>query len=44
MNISSRYSNPNLTFIAFPILGEKIICRRWFLFGVSYYVNFKVTP
>ena len=29
-----------LTFIALPILRKISICRRWFLFGVSCYVNF----
>ena len=34
-----------LTSVAIPILRKKIsICRRWFLFGVSYYVNVQITP
>ena len=34
-----------MTFIALPIILRKIsTCRRWFLFGVSYYVNFQFTP
>ena len=33
-----------LTFIVLPILRKISICRRWFLFVVSYYVNFQFTP
>ena len=32
-----------LTFIAIQILQEISIYHRWFLFGVSYYVNFQFT-
>ena len=50
MNISGRHSNSDfltlLAFIAFNTnFAKKMsICRRWFIFGVSYYVNFQFTP
>ena len=33
-----------LALIALPILRKTSTSCRWFLFGVSYYVNFQFTP
>ena len=33
-----------LTSIGLSILQRISLCHRWFLFGVSYYVNFQFTP
>ena len=46
MNISSRHFIllTLLNFIALLILRKVSICRLWFLFDVSYYVNVQFTP
>ena len=44
VNILTQILLTLLTFITLPILRKISVCRRWFLFGVSYYVNFQFTP
>ena len=46
--ISARHSKSNFAhsltfFVALPILRKISICRRWFFFGVNYYVNIRFT-